>query len=75
MKELNLTQARDLVTQALDSMAEQSNEDIDGFVILDQDTIQKPWGWVFFYDSRKHEETGDFKYMICWKRAVYREPL
>lgn len=36
----------------------------DDWVILDQYTIEKPWGWVFFYDSRKYVTTGDPKYQL-----------
>jgi hypothetical protein len=27
--------------------------------VVDDATIEKPWGWVFFYDSRRFLETGD----------------
>ena len=27
--------------------------------ILDEETIEADFGWVFFYDSRKHQETGE----------------
>lgn len=30
-----------------------------GFAILDGLTTEKPYGWLFFYDSRRHVETGD----------------
>ena len=29
-------------------------------VILDAHTIAKPYGWVFFYNSKKFVESGDF---------------
>ena len=34
-------------------------------VILDQDTIERPFGWVFFYDSRRHQETDEFEYTLA----------
>jgi hypothetical protein len=34
-------------------------------VILDDETIEKPWGWVFFYQSKEYLETGDFVYMLA----------
>lgn len=37
----------------------------DSWVILDDHTIEREWGWVFFYDSRLHQETGDFRYAIA----------
>ena len=33
-------------------------------VVLVSETIEKEWGWVFFYQSRKYIETGDFQYML-----------
>ena len=31
-------------------------------VILDEHTVEREFGWVFFWDSRKHQETGLFEY-------------
>lgn len=36
----------------------------DELVILDDMTITKPYGWVFFFDSRLHVETGSFAYAL-----------
>lgn len=33
-------------------------------VLLDDKIIEKPFGWVFFYDSKKHLETHDFRYEV-----------
>ncbi|MGK4003473.1 YrhB domain-containing protein [Sorangium sp. So ce1036] len=30
-----------------------------GVVILDEKTIEKPYGWVIFYNSRRYVETGE----------------
>jgi hypothetical protein len=30
-------------------------------VLLNDDTMEKAFGWVFFYDSKRHAETGDFR--------------
>lgn len=32
--------------------------------ILDDETIEKEWGWVFFYQSRAFIESGDFRDMV-----------
>jgi hypothetical protein len=29
-------------------------------VVLKEDTIEKDWGWVFFYESSAYLDTGDF---------------
>lgn len=34
-------------------------------LILDGATIEKDWGWVFFYDSEKHIESGDDKDLVA----------
>ncbi len=36
--------------------------DGDEIIIIDELTIEKPWGWVFIYNSRKAWETQDPKY-------------
>ncbi|RCU52932.1 hypothetical protein DU002_00005 [Corallincola holothuriorum] len=33
-------------------------------VVLEKKTIEKPWGWVFFYQSKEYVETGNFIYML-----------
>ncbi len=39
--------------------ASASSGDREEFVILDDLTREKPWGWVFFYNSKSFVETGD----------------
>jgi hypothetical protein len=33
------------------------------FAIQESDTVEKPFGWVFFYNTKKFIETGDPKYI------------
>jgi hypothetical protein len=33
-------------------------------VVLDKSTLTKPYGWIFFYNSRKYVETGDINAML-----------
>ena len=35
------------------------------FEILESETLEREWGWVFFYDSADHIRTGDEKYAIA----------
>lgn len=37
---------------------------LEGVVILDSMTIAKPYGWVFFYNSKKFVDTGDKIYSL-----------
>ena len=30
-------------------------------VILDEYTIEKPWGWIFFYNNERYHQTGNFE--------------
>lgn len=30
-------------------------------VIVDSATLEREFGWVFFYDSEEHQTTGDFR--------------
>lgn len=39
-------------------------------VILDDATLDKPYGWVFFYQSRAYVETGDFMEMLAGNAPV-----
>ena len=36
----------------------------DGVVVLDEHTIERPWGWVFFYQSRRWREMGDENFFL-----------
>jgi len=33
-------------------------------VILEDETIAKEWGWVFFYQTKAFVESGDFRDML-----------
>lgn len=37
----------------------------DSLVILHEQTLEKPWGWVFFYTSKQFQETGDFRFALA----------
>lgn len=34
-------------------------------IIQHGETIEKPWGWVFFYQSKAFVNSGDFRDMLC----------
>ena len=54
--------ARSLVLGRLVAMPAPSPD--DEWVILDEHTIERSWGCVFFHDSRRHRETGDFRFSV-----------
>jgi hypothetical protein len=33
-------------------------------LVLEDETIDRPYGWVFFYQSREYVETGDARTML-----------
>ena len=39
-------------------------------VILDAHTIEKSYGWVFFYDSQRHVQSGDFRDSIAGNAPI-----
>lgn len=39
--------------------------DDDELIIIESETIEKEWGWVFFYSSKKWVETNDFQYAVA----------
>jgi hypothetical protein len=39
--------------------------DKDTLVVLEEKTIERPWGWVFFYTSRLWHQTGELRYALA----------
>lgn len=37
---------------------------IDDLTIVDNETLEKSYAWIFFYSSRRYIETGDINYAI-----------
>lgn len=59
---INKNQAKKIVYEYLARMELEAGEQ---FEIIDSETIEKKFGWVFFYNSKKYIETGDFRYMLA----------
>ena len=58
---LALKQARQI---AIEQIAKTVG-DSDAFRIIDSETMVRPYGWVFFYQSRRYLESGDELEMIA----------
>ena len=43
----------------------------DSFVIIENLTVEKPFGWIFFYDSKKYLETGSIDHAIAGNGPVF----
>ena len=54
---MNIDEAQSLVQAELDKNTDPYDD--DQCVILEEETIEKEWGWVFFYQSKKYIETDD----------------
>ena len=54
-KSIDKTRAKEIAQQAIDATTDQHQ-----FVILDDKTMEKDYGWIFFYDTQKAIESGDF---------------
>jgi len=57
---INKKQAKEIVEKEINKF-DPYWPDRPRLLVLDGATIEKDWGWVFFYDSEKHIETGDFR--------------
>jgi hypothetical protein len=54
---MNESEARKIAIAYLDSMTRRSGCEI---AIIDGATIEKSYGWIFFYDSKQYLESGNF---------------
>ena len=57
---LTVSEAQAIVENAISALMPDDEE----WVIVDDYTIEKPWGWVFFYNSREYVSTGDPQYQL-----------
>ena len=44
--------------------------DGDEPIILDEHTIERDWGWVFFWGSRNFEETQEFRFALAGNAPI-----
>ena len=61
---LNREQARELVVAELERLQQAYPDTPTDVVIMDDVTIEKEWGWVFFYQSERYLKTKEFSYML-----------
>jgi hypothetical protein len=47
--------------------------DGDALVILEEETLERSWGWVFFYTSRLWRQTGELKYALAGNAPLIYE--
>ena len=42
----------------------------DKAILLKEHTMVKPYGWLFFYNSKKYIETGEFSYCLAGNAPI-----
>ncbi len=63
---LTKTEALELVSSKLSKMSSLD----DPFAINDSSTIERDFGWVLFYNSKKFLESGEFQYKLAGNGPV-----
>jgi len=63
---LTKTEALEIVSKKLSDMDPTG----EPCVVVDSHTIEKPFGWVFFYNTKKFVETGVFRYRLAGNGPV-----
>jgi hypothetical protein len=54
---ISITQAKQIALSHLSSLSRELEP--DSVVIIDSATMERAFGWVFFYQSREHVESGN----------------
>ena len=62
IKMINKEQALEIVTKIISAF--EIPED-DEYIIIEKETIEKDWGWVFFHTSKKWYETQNIRYAVA----------
>jgi hypothetical protein len=58
---LTVSQAKNLVEARLSALADETECEL---AVVDSATLEKTFGWVFFYQSRLYLETGEFTHRL-----------
>lgn len=61
---INQQQARGIVYEEINKPDPYWPDKLE-MIILDEHTIEKEFGWVFFWTSRPWHETGDFQHALA----------
>ena len=65
---INKKQAENKVISYLNLFCED-----DKMILIEGNTIERDFGWIFFYDSKNHVETGDLRYAIAGNSPILVE--
>lgn len=64
---LEKSDAMELVSKRLKEMAPPNIQ----LVVIDEKTIERPFGWIFFYNSKKYVETGSIIHRLGGNGPVF----
>lgn len=54
--------AKYIASQYLEKLESEVGEPLE---IVDKETIERSFGWIFFYNSKKYLESGELSYMLA----------
>ena len=43
----------------------------DEYIIVEDQVVEMPWGWIFIYNSRQFIETGDDQYHLMGNAPIF----
>ena len=69
---IDLETAKRIATQEINTHYEGV---LGPLVILDGDTIEKGYGWIFFYATQKYAETREFQYALAGNGPLVVEKM
>jgi hypothetical protein len=69
---ISLEEAHRRVAKFLSQPSPYPNDPND-LVVIDESTIERPWGWIFFYDSAAHIRSGSLDDMVAGNAPVLVE--
>jgi len=61
MRKISLDEAQDIASEYLCKLEKEIGVSLR---LVDSETIEKPFGWVFFYNSEEYLRQGNFRDML-----------
>lgn len=62
MSMISADSARKIAIEYLSKLELKNREPLQ---LADNETLEKAYGWIYFYNSKKYLETGDFRHMLA----------
>ena len=69
-RELNHETAKQLALEQLGGLQPEDLPPVEP-AIIDAETIERPGGWVFFWNTRLYVETGDLEHALVGPGPIY----